>query len=491
MPLPSGELDRTTIVGIFGPDMDETMGNQVLRLVNYRRMSGSLIDVGVTFPPELAISEQTAVQALRYLRQEYPDFDEQEAGAAWAESEIAKAEQEYMDRAEDLGLYKREKSDAALQPQGTDYGRSRYGDSALAALRRENKARWMEEDRKKKEAEERAESERIAQLRARGEDEGAAVESPGQLSELQSTTGRRTSDGMSLREPVAKAWLQPVVRKGWVKYYEQQATIVKENRVPQLSILRRLGPAALLALGALGACVVLHEMYAPPPKSARMFPDVPPAVATLGAITAINLAVFFAWRMPFLWRTMNKYFLITPGYPNVMGVVGAQFSHQTVKHLFANMILMWPFGLMLHEDVGRGTFLAIYLGTGVVGAYGSLVYNVIRQRWLYYIFGSSTAVYGTVAATCLLRADQDVKIMGYQLPLTGMTMLGVLGGLEILAAWKGPSLTTDYAGHFTSLTAGVLAAWYVRRQAAAKQMTRMESVPLQDTIQAEQATSSR
>lgn len=60
---------------------------------------------------------------------------------------------------------------------------------------------------------------------------------------------------------------------------------------------------------------------------------------------------------------------------------------------------------IVHEDVGRGTFLAVYLGSGVLGAYGSLLYNVLRQRWMYYIFGSSTAVFGTIAATCLLRAE--------------------------------------------------------------------------------------
>lgn len=67
--------------------------------------------------------------------------------------------------------------------------------------------------------------------------------------------------------------------------------------------------------------------------------------------------------------------------------------------------------------------------------------------------------------------------MGYQLPVTGMTALGVLGGLEILAAWKGTSFTTDYAGHLSSLMAGVLAAWYVRRQAARREMTRKDFIP--------------
>lgn len=71
-------------------------------------------------------------------------------------------------------------------------------------------------------------------------------------------------------------------------------------------------------------------------------------------------------------------------------------------------------------------------------------------------------------------SSHDVKFMGYQLPITGMTVLGLFGGLEFLAAWKGTSLITDYAGHLTGLTAGTAAAWYIRRQAAQRHMTRKD-----------------
>lgn len=343
IPLDSGELDLSTIQLVFGSDMDEAKGNHILRLMNYRRLSGSLIDIGTTFPREAAITQESAANALEYLRQQDPAFDEQEAGAAWADLEVLKVEQQYMQRAEDVGIYKRSAPDGAdvAEEQGTTYGRARYGESALVELRKANKARWMEEDRKKKEMEDRQEAERIAQLRSSGQDPD--LESTAQPKSQRTQQG---SDTMALHEPGAKAWLQPVERKAWVKYYEDQATIVKENKVPKMSTLRRLGPAALLALGVVGGCLALHEMYTPPPKSARMFPDIPPSVATLGAITAINTAVFVAWRIPFLWRTMNKYFLVAPGYPYALGVFGAQFGHQTIIHLVSNTVLLWPFGLM-------------------------------------------------------------------------------------------------------------------------------------------------
>lgn len=73
--------------------------------------------------------------------------------------------------------------------------------------------------------------------------------------------------------------------------------------------------------------------------------------------------------------------------------------------------------------------------------------------------------------------SHDVKFMGKDIPITGMTLLGIFGGLEILTAWKGISLTTDYAGHFGGIAAGMAAAWYIRRQAAKKEMTRTDLVP--------------
>ena len=71
--------------------------------------------------------------------------------------------------------------------------------------------------------------------------------------------------------------------------------------------------------------------------------------------------------------------------------------------------------------------------------------------------------------------------MGYQIPMTGMTLLGLFGGLEVLTAWKGTSMATDYAGHLTSMAAGIAAAWYVKRQAARREMTRKDFSPSEPT----------
>lgn len=343
IPLPSGELDQATINEIFGPDMHYDDGNHILRLMHYRRLSGSLIDIGVDFPRESEISSEMATKALEYIRTLDPTFDENEAGAAWAESEIMKVEQQYMARAERLGIYKRTDDAEADESQQSPGTSDIYGESALDKLRKANKARWMEEDRKKEEAKKQQEAERVAAMKAEAKDNKSEVEAKAETKE---EPGKIFSpfDEIALAQPTQKAWLEPVERKPWVKYYEEQATIIKDNKIPNLSTLRRLGPSALVLLAVLAGCWMLDETYNPPPRSARMFPDVPPAIATLGAITAINLAVFVAWRIPPLWRTMNKTFQVTAAYPFAIGTLGAQFSHQSFYHLFVNMVMLWPFG---------------------------------------------------------------------------------------------------------------------------------------------------
>jgi len=77
----------------------------------------------------------------------------------------------------------------------------------------------------------------------------------------------------------------------------------------------------------------------------------------------------------------------------------------------------------------------------------------------------------------MLSSSQDVKVLGYQTPVTGMMVLGLVGGLEILRAWKGTSLVVDHAGHLAGMAAGVAAAWYVRREAAQRETTRKEYTP--------------
>ena len=465
MPLPDGELSQRQINGIFGnEDMDVNTGNYILSVMYWRRMSGALIDSALDFPKDSGVSRDQALRGLHHVRTLDPDFDEKAAAQMWAEEESQRLQEELQERAVKLRLYKRDEADAEPEPvleatpeedQGTAHGRDRNRDSALQRMREEKDAQFDQEETDKQAAEGKAELAALHSHRGPLELEGGVQPSV----QLQTYTG---PDGISISQPQRKAWLQPIQRKPWVKYYEDHAMIIKTNEVPQMSVLRRLAPSFLMLLATLAFCLYLSDNYTPPPKSARIWPDWPPAVATLTALTGTLALFFLAGRLPPLWRTYSKYFTLVPAYPYASALVGATFRHDTLSHLLTNTASLWLFGLLLHEDVGRGTFLAIFLGSGAVGSFISLTSNVLRKQWLAYVFGSSGCVLGVAAAACVLRPTGTIRVWGADVPIAAWVFLAFYGLGEVVAAVRMRKSAIDHVGHLGGIVAGMAAGVWLR-----------------------------
>lgn len=459
LPLPNGELSQRDIHTVFrGENVGVDTGNYILSVLHWRRMSGALIDTGIDFPRASGVNERQAMMGLEYLRTTFPAVDEEELGVQWAEEQTKKMQIELQQRAVDLGLYKPietveevEKEDETLQ--GTAYGRARSGRSALEGLQQAFKERDVEREAKRTIAQ--AEKERKLLHATRG-----PLELGGGIQRSVGVVRYATGD-VVIKNPDPTAWLALVERKPWVKHYEQQAMIIKENKVPQLSLFRRLVPSVLVVLATIGLCVYLSNNYTPPPTSARMFPDVPPSVATMGGITAIMLTTFVLGRIPPLWRLSSKYFCLVPAYPYAASLIGAMFRHDTFVHLTTNMITLWLFGIALHENVGRGTFLAIFLGSGALGGVTSLAYNVLAKRWTTYIFGASGAVSGVIGALCTLHPQGKINVFGYEIPVAAWLFLALSGGWELYGVFR-PTSKIDHLGHLGGLAAGTVAALYLR-----------------------------
>lgn len=87
-PLPDGQLDSATISGIFGSKVSRAEGNNVLRILQHRRVAGSLADYGVDNLGKqyTHVTRSLAVKGLEWLRNKYP-IDEARAAEEWAEKE--------------------------------------------------------------------------------------------------------------------------------------------------------------------------------------------------------------------------------------------------------------------------------------------------------------------------------------------------------------------------------------------------------------------
>lgn len=474
MPLPNGERSQPEINGIFNSEgIDADTGNYILCVLNWRRQSGALIDVGLEFTDDIRVSKEVALKGLQYIRSLDPNVDEAANGQIWVQEESERLQQEIQERAVKLGLYKAtpqeeeqriEDEDEARRQQEAEEEQDRTGKSVLQTVRKENEARHEKNEAARIAAEERAKLAVVHSTRGPLELAGG-VQPTASFKDMQ-VVRSPFSNKITIRPPAPKAWLsQPVERKPWVKYYEEQAQIIKENTIPNISTLRRLGPPLFVLCLVLAGCYYLSENYTPPPRSARMWPDTPPAVATIGTITGVLLMTFILGRFPPLWRTYSKYMTLVPAYPYAGSLVGALFRHDTVSHLASNVISLWIFGLLLHEDVGRGTFLAIYLASGVFGAYSSLLYNVFRKEFSTYILGSSGCVLGVFAATCTLRPNGTIRVAGYDIPIAAWVFLALFGAAELFAAVRGMKTRIDHAGHVGGILMGVASAAYLRQKA--------------------------
>lgn len=101
----------------------------------------------------------------------------------------------------------------------------------------------------------------------------------------------------------------------------------------------------------LGLAVILlvynwaEYFYEPPIWELRMFREMPFSVATVSGIAAINFGVFLLWRMPPMWRILNKYTTVAPALPFSFSVFGNTFSHSSIVHLASNMAGLALFGI--------------------------------------------------------------------------------------------------------------------------------------------------
>lgn len=67
--------------------------------------------------------------------------------------------------------------------------------------------------------------------------------------------------------------------------------------------------------------------------------------------------------------------------------------------------LDWLILAIVHDDIGRGTFLAIFFSTGVIASYASLCGFVLRNILHTTSLGASGALSGILGTWCWIHAS--------------------------------------------------------------------------------------
>ncbi|KAI9845767.1 MAG: hypothetical protein M1838_001554 [Thelocarpon superellum] len=347
-------LSQAEIDQVFGRRIDPGRANRLLRVLHGRRIAGTVGDalpLSESTPP----TEQLVDQGLAWLRQNYP-VDETTAYEQRMEREVRQKTESRPDQGGGFTLY---------QPQMGINSRNVYGESGLDAIREHYNRQRTEKPMLYPE-------------------------------ELKGRTG-------TLQTAARTGQLQQPTRAEKNQAYVERAQITKDPRPPVMSMVQRLLPSALFTGAVLLFSIYLADQYTPPPGSGRLWPDLPPAAATIFGLVIANTAIFVGWRIPMCWRFLNRHFLNVPGYPFSTSMLGSVFSHQAPWHLVFNMTVLWIVGTRLHDQIGRGKFLAVYLSSGVFGSFASLAGNSMLGRFAVSSLGASGAISGVFAAWCCLN----------------------------------------------------------------------------------------
>ena len=440
-------LSHEETEAIFGKIIDANTANRILRILHGRRVAGTLSDPSIA---NTTIYEQTAWQtALLWLRKNVP-VDEVLCAGLRAEQELAEMEAEIVSDAERMGLYKPNSEAEKRNLSQTDSkAKSVYGESGLDAIR---KTKESELDEK----------------------EIALANRVKQVDEIRQNTG--SLEKVSARYQVE---LPRPNENPKLKYYLERAKVLP-NTPPEMNMFQRLWPSGLLILSFVAACYLFTQVYTPPKPSSRLWPDMPPSAATIIGLIILNSIVLGAWRMPPLFRVLNKYFITVPGYPRPLSLIGNIFSHQTLSHFAVNMVVLWFVGTRLHDEVGRANFLAIYLSCGALGSFASLTSWVIRNNFVSSSLGASGALSGMIACYLLLNGSEKITLFGVFPPenwpsISAMSFLGILIGLDILGLTRVNRIVTiDHWAHLGGYLSGIGAAELLKMKAKQRKAIEME-----------------
>lgn len=272
---------RAEINAIFGLKIDRRDGNDLLRRLQEHRHRGTL-DQKLPYPNALID------KGLKYLRVKFP-LDEDAAI-------IARIDRE---------------ADGELRLPQTNIDQSPQAVSQFEKLRRENKKRRDKE---------RAKYETEVQ-------KGVVEESP------------KAERRVTVRDGTALVELRP--EPEWVQRYRDKAQM---KEIPEISVWARLIPSGLVTVAVVTLAVLFAQNYQLPSRNARLWPDLPPAAATIISLIGINIAVLVLWRLPPFWKFLNRNFLVVPAYPHSISMLTACFSHQSFPHLLSNMVSIWLIG---------------------------------------------------------------------------------------------------------------------------------------------------
>lgn len=154
-------------------------------------------------------------------------------------------------------------------------------------------------------------------------------------------------------------------------------------------------------------------------------------VVTLGIIAVTVLVYLLQW-IPALSVTQHLAYtpILTVVEPWRMLTTVFVHSRGFIFHILLNMYMLWIFGQLMEQLLGRARFLALYLISGFAGSVGVLLLAPVQTV----VVGASGAIFGLMGAFLVIQrrlggnTNQLLVLLGINL------VIGFIPGLNI--AWQ-------------------------------------------------------
>ncbi len=132
------------------------------------------------------------------------------------------------------------------------------------------------------------------------------------------------------------------------------------------------------------------------------------------------------------------------------------FVHVDFLHIFGNMITLYFFGQVVYKIIGKGWFLLLYLGGGIIS---NLIYIWLGSQYSI-AYGASGAVYTLAGTLVVMMPTMTVAVWGV-LPLPLWVVI-----LLFFVLWSVPNIIPGVAwqAHLGGLAAGLIAGFFFRRK---------------------------
>lgn len=169
----------------------------------------------------------------------------------------------------------------------------------------------------------------------------------------------------------------------------------------------------------------------------------------------------------FAFQQINQVYLGWNIYPYLaLGVEGLrqgwvwqlitfQFLHAGLWHLFCNLILIWFFGRIVEERIGKWQCVLVYFGSGIIGGLlHSLLTFSFPGHFGSFVVGASAGASGLLAAAIVLEPEQEILVC-FVLPVRAKYLLIISMAVALFFTIVPSDPLVAHAAHLGGLLAGV------------------------------------